>query len=103
LYGTIGADGYTISWTIPSSSDANSLMSPLNLTWSDGTTTSLVNLERPFVLQDATGKPTHLICDAATADPFIKAPYPPTPIDPPPAIPGANLLFQVCIPLVPRP
>jgi hypothetical protein len=100
LSGTLNPDG-SITWTVPSpASDA--LVSARRLTWSDGTTSALNSLERPFLLQDATGRPTHLFAAASAQDPFLYSPYPPTPLDPPPAIPGANLPFNVCIPLVPR-
>jgi hypothetical protein len=102
ISGTIGADGTTVTWTIPNH-DPNALISARQLKWSDGTTTTLNNLERPFILQDATGKPTHLFCAAAVADPFYLSPYPPTPLSPVPPIPGANLPFNVCIPLAPVP
>jgi hypothetical protein len=100
ISGAIGADGTTITWTIPTG-DPNALISARRLTWSDGTTTTLNNLERPFILQDATGRPTHLFCAASVSDPFLKSPYPPDPLSPPPAIPGSNLPFNVCIPLNP--
>ena len=101
LYGTIGADGHTITWTVPSATDANYQISARQLAWSDGTTTTLTSLERPFILQDATGKPTHLTCIASVGDRLYKSPYPPTPLDPPPAIPTSSVTFNVCIPLLP--
>jgi hypothetical protein len=99
VYGTVNQQDGTITWSIPSP-NTEALMSARRLTWSDSTTTTLNSLERPFVLQDATGRPTHLFGAAAVADPFVKASIPP--LDPPPAIPGSNLPFNVCIPLVPR-
>lgn len=98
LSGTINQDG-SISWTVPTPA-SQALMSPRSLTWSDATTTTLNSLERPFILQDATGRPTHLFAAASVLDPFLKASVPP--LEPPPAIPGGNLPFNVCIPLVPR-
>lgn len=97
VYGTIDAGG-SIAWSVPDPRSAALLSAP-QITWSDGSSTSLHNLERPFVLQDATGRPTHLFAAAAVEDPFMKASI--APLDPAPTIPGANLPFNVCIPLVP--
>jgi hypothetical protein len=80
ISGSIGADGTTVTWTIPYH-DPNALISARQIKWSDGTTTTLHNLERPFILQDDAGRPTHLYCAAAVADPSYLSPYPPTPLD----------------------
>jgi hypothetical protein len=98
--GTIGANGYTITWSVPTTATPSALISARQLTWSDGTTTSLNNLERPFILQDATGRPEFLFAAAAVQDPFLNSSI--TPLNPVPTIPGANLPFNVCIPLVPH-
>src|SRR5262249_22414934 len=50
ISGTIGSDGSTITWSIPATADPNALISARQLSWSDGTTTALNNLERPFIL-----------------------------------------------------
>jgi hypothetical protein len=92
LSGAINTDG-TITWTVPPSASISSR----TLTWSDGSTTALSNLERPFILQDATGKPTHLFAAASVLSPIGSQ----APQDPPTAVPGSNLPFNVCIPLVP--
>jgi hypothetical protein len=96
IYGTLNANG-SIAWNIPSPR-ATALLSPRRLTWSDATTTALHSLERPFVLQDATGRPTHLFAAAAVADPFLFSSI--APQNPPPVLPGSNFPFNVCIPLV---
>jgi hypothetical protein len=92
IYGTFNTDS-TITWTIPPSASISSRI----LTWSDGSTTTLSNLERPFILQDMTGKPTHLFAAAAVSAPIGSQ----VPQDPPPAVAGSTLPFNVCIPLNP--
>jgi hypothetical protein len=96
IYGTLNANG-SITWTIPSPR-ADALLSLRRLTWSDSTITSLHTLERPFVLQDETGRPTHLFGAASVQDPFLFASF--APMNPPPLLPGSNLPFNVCIPLL---
>ncbi len=95
LSGTIGADG-SIAWSVPE----HALISPRVLTWSDGASTALRSLERPFILRDASGRPTHLFAAAAVEDPFRGSSI--TPIDPAPKLPGPNLPVNVCIPLEPQ-
>jgi hypothetical protein len=92
LSGELGADG-SIKWTVPT----DAVLCPRSLTWSDGTTTTLHAIERPFILQDAAGRPTHLFAAAAAHDPFVGSII--TPQDPVPPIPAANLPFNICIPL----
>lgn len=98
IYGTMTADG-SIAWRIPEPRET-ALMSPRSLTWSDGAATVLNTLERPFIVQDATGRPTYLIAAAAVQDPFLGATF--DPLTPARALPSDNLPFVACIPLVSR-
>lgn len=95
LSGEMQKDG-GITWTVP----VQSLLSPRSLTWTDGTSTTLSSLERPFILQDSASRPTHLFAAAAVKDPFVGSSI--KLIEPAPKIEGDHLPFNVCIPLVPR-
>jgi len=78
-------DGDTIRWEIP---DNNSI-SPRILFWKDGKQTRLHSLERPFVLRNAAGRPTHLFAAASVETPFANAHGKASP----------HLPFNVCLPL----
>lgn len=95
LHGELLADG-SIRWEVPKKSN----LSPRELRWSDGTSTKLHALERPFVLQDASGNPTHLFAAAAVENHGFRSSV--TPKNPAPEIPGSHLPFNVCIPLLPQ-
>lgn len=97
--GSLAADGFTITWTIPASSDPGALITPRTLTWADSSTTPLNTLERPFILQDKSGRPTHLFAAAAQQNPFLQPPRTADQPGPPFVLPGPNLPFNVCIPL----
>jgi hypothetical protein len=105
VYGTIGADGYTITWTVPGqpgqpAASSSYSISARQIKWADNSITTLSNLERPFILQDATGKPTHLFC-AASASTAGNGAAIIAPLAPPPGVGSANVTFNVCIPLNP--
>ncbi len=81
-------DGARIAWELP----ADNSISPRSLRWSDGEHTPLRHLERPFVLRDAAGRPTHLYAAACVGDPFAGGHA---------DGPGPRLPFTVCLPLAP--
>lgn len=91
--GVVGADG-DIAWTVP----PDALISSRVLRWSDGTATPVHALERPYVLCDETGRPTHLFAACCVGNEFAgssqKGRKPGQPPAPPEALP-----FNVCIPL----
>ena len=69
-----------LNWEIP----AHSHMAAKLIRWSDGKTTKLDALERPFVLLGADGKPSHLFTAASEKNPFASK---------------ENLPFNLCQPL----
>lgn len=77
--------GDSIDWQIP----ADNNISPRHLTWSDGQKTNVAHLERPFVLRDGNGTPTHLFAACSVLNPFADAH----------AEPSLHLPFNVCLPL----
>ena len=94
VYGDIEPGG-GVKWTIP----AHPLISARVLKWDDGKETKVHALERPFVLLDREGKPSHLFAACSVENEFAGSSQTPNP-NPPPIKP-ASLPFNVCIPLVP--
>lgn len=93
IEGVIGADG-AIAWSIPK--DAN--ISPRRIRWDDGKVTKLHTLERPYVLCNDKGEPTHLFAAAALQNEFVNgSPTPRKPNDP--VVPDDSLPFNLCLPL----
>ena len=78
--------GDSIRWETPE----NSNISPRHLQWEDGQQTALHHLERPFVLRDAAGAPTHLFAACSVGNPFDGDHL---------TGPSSRLPFNVCIPL----
>ncbi len=78
-------NGESIDWQVPPDNN----ISPRKLTWSDGAETPVAHLERPFVLRDASGAPTHLYAACSVKNPFADAH----------AEPSLHLPFNVCLPL----
>jgi hypothetical protein len=89
--------GGAIRWEVPERCS----VSPRELRWDDGEVTALHSLERPFVLLDEDGRPSHLFAAAAVASPFAGARQ--VPQGAPVPVPDASLPFNVCLPLVARP
>lgn len=94
VYGDLQTDG-TIAWKVP----AKPSITGRELKWDDGTRTPVYALERPFILLDARGRPSHLFAACAREDEFKGSSQKPNPNPPP--IPAASLPFNVCIPLSP--
>jgi hypothetical protein len=94
VYGDIGSDG-TVHWSIPK----NPLLSARVLKWDDGTETKIHALERPYVLLDKNGRPSHLFAACSLQNEFGGSSQ--IPKENPPPIKPENLPFNVCIPLVP--
>lgn len=92
VYGDLQADG-GIKWSIPK----QPLISGRVLKWDDGTETKVHTMERPFVLLDKTGKPSHLYVACCLENEFVGSSQ--TPKNPPSEIKSANLPVNVCIPL----
>jgi hypothetical protein len=78
--------GDTIQWEVPE----NCNISPRTLVWDDGQTTPLANLERPWILRDKDGSPTHLFAACCVKNPFERPSNAPV---------GLHLPFNVCLPL----
>jgi len=83
-----------IHWEIPK--DAS--ISKREIKWADGKVTHLNASERPFVLLDSSGKPSHLFMAAATANPFANGTQ--TPRKKSKLVPLKNLPFNLCLPLI---
>ncbi|MEN8126419.1 MAG: glycoside hydrolase family protein, partial [Planctomycetota bacterium] len=84
----------TISWNIPK----KALISGRMITWDDGRVSKLKHLERPFILLDDEGRPSHLFAAASTHGPYVNGAK--TPRDPgAPLVPLQNLPFNLCLPL----
>jgi len=96
VYGDIQADG-NIRWSVP----PNSLISARVLKWDDGTETRIDSLERPYILLDAKGRPSHLFAAASLKSPFAGSSQ--TPLKNPARVHPGNLPFNVCIPLTVSP
>lgn len=96
MAGDIQPDG-NILWFVP----PNPLVSALVLQWDDGTETSIDSLERPFILLDAKGRPSHLFAAASLKSPFAGSSQ--TPLKTPARVHPGNLPFNVCIPLTAAP
>ena len=77
--------GDSIEWQVP----PDNSLSPRHLTWSDGKTTKLAHLERPAVLLNADGTPSHLYAACSVKNPFVKDH----------SKPSLHLPFNVCLPL----
>jgi len=92
IRGKINSKG-NIAWEIPK--DAS--MTGREICWSDGKVTRLNATERPFVLLDASGKPSHLFMAASTGSPFKNATQ--IPREKTKLVPLENLPFNCCIPL----
>lgn len=95
VYGEFNAAG-GIEWRVPPAP----LLSPRVLRWDDGRETKIHTLERPFVLLDEKGRPTHLFAAACVQSEFGGSSKKPAADRP--AIRPENLPFNVCIPLVPE-
>lgn len=92
--GVIGSDG-AIAWSVP----ANANISPRRIRWDDGKTTALDALERPYVLCNDKGEPTHLFGAAAVKNPYVNGAQ--TPRKPgSPTVPDDSLSFNLCLPLM---
>ncbi len=69
------------------------------LKWDDGSETRVHALERPFILLDKNGRPSHLFAACSVENEFAGSTQ--TPRRAPTPIKPQNLPFNVCIPLVP--
>jgi hypothetical protein len=90
VYGDFQADG-SIAWKTPRQAS----ISPRRIRWADGTQVNLDSLERPFILLDATGRPSHLFAAAAVKNPFAAT------TDKSTGKANAHLPFNLCLPLQP--
>lgn len=85
--------GECLTWKIPQ----NASISARELKWQDGTETPVYAMERPYILLDKNGRPSHLFAACCWETEFIgsqstaKTNY---------EAPLKNLPFNVCIPLV---
>jgi hypothetical protein len=93
IYGDLQSDG-SVKWSIP----RRPLVSARVLQWDDGTETRIHALERPCILLDVRGDPSHLFAAACLKSEFEGSSQ--TPRTNPPPIKPENLPFNVCIPLV---
>lgn len=94
--GKLDADG-KIDWQVPE----NASITPREIRWDDGIVTKLDATERPFVLRDASGKPSHLFMAASELNPFANGNQKPRADGK--VVPLRNLPFNLCLPLVPTP
>ena len=79
--------GDNLLWEVPK----NNSISPRALLWTDGQRTNLAHLERPFILRNSKGVPTHLFAACSVKNPFAKAH----------SKPSLHLPFNACLPLPP--
>lgn len=94
VYGEPQVDG-SVQWHVPQMP----LISGRVLKWNDGSETRIHTLERPCILLDKQGRPSHLFAACCEKSEFGTSSQTPK-ADPPPVKPE-NLPFNVCIPLVP--
>ncbi len=80
--------GNDLLWEVPK----NNNISPRSLLWDDGKKTKLDRLERPFILCDKKGVPSHLFVAVAVENPHIKKNH---------TKPSASLPFNACLKLAP--
>ena len=92
VYGDLQPDG-SVKWTVPK----NPLVSARVLKWDDGTETKVYALERPYVLLDKQGRPSHLFAACSLQSEFGGSSQ--TPKAKPNPVKPENLPFNVCIPL----
>ncbi len=83
--GKMQADN-TVQWSIP----AHASVAQKEISWDDGRTTKLHRIERPSILINEKGRPTHLFAAASVKRPGKG-----------PEIELAALPFNLCLPLVP--
>jgi len=82
-----------IAWQIPE----NASIAGREIRWSDGKKTHLNATERPFILLDASGKPSHLFMAASVTSPFKNGSQ--IPKENRKIVPLDNLPFNACLPL----
>ena len=91
--GTLAADG-DIVWSVPK----DALISPRRLRWSDGSVTPVHALERPYILCDDNGRPTHLFAACSVGNEFAGSVQTGRKPGRPPA-PTEAMPFNICLPL----
>ena len=94
IYGKVEKSG-SIKWTIPK----NCSLSAKKIVWDDGVVTKLDANERPQILQDKDGNPTHLFTAVGALPIFKNARKTPRKINE--EIPIENLPFNLCQKLIP--
>jgi len=83
----------SIDWEIPE----NASITKREIRWDDGKVTRLNAAERPFILLDKKGQPSHLFIAASTFNPFKNSGQKADRKRP--LIPVENLPFNLCLPL----